>query len=96
MCYHYDYKKWSYGDHMRDIPVTEAKAKLLQFLDEVERGASFRVTRHGRPIARIVPEQEERAREAEESAAAIRAIRRRSKGMTVAEILPAKEQGRRF
>jgi len=81
---------------MRDIAVTEAKAKLLQFLDEVERGASFRVTRHGRPIARIVPEQEERAREAEESANAIRAIRRRSKGMTVAEILSAKEQGRRF
>jgi prevent-host-death family protein len=81
---------------MRDIAVTEAKAKLLQFLDEVERGASFRVTRHGRPIARIVPEHDERVREVQESAAAIRAIRSRSKGMTVEEILSAKEQGRRF
>jgi prevent-host-death family protein len=81
---------------MREIPVTEAKAKLLQFLDEVERGVSFRLTRHGRAIARIVPDTDARNEEAADAAAAIRAIGRRSKGMTVAEILSAKQAGRRF
>jgi prevent-host-death family protein len=81
---------------MREIPVTEVKAKLLQFLDEVERGATFRLTRHGRPIARIVPEKEARGKESAQAAAEIRAIGRRSRGMTVAEILQAKEEGRRF
>jgi prevent-host-death family protein len=80
---------------VREIPVTEVKAKLLQFLDEVERGASFRLTRHGRPIARIVPERDARSEESAQAAAQIRAIGRRSKGMTVAEILSAKEEGRR-
>jgi len=81
---------------MREIPVTEVKAKLLQFLDEVERGATFRLTRHGRPIARIVPEQDARSQESAQAAAQIRAIGRRSKGMTVAEIISAKEEGRRY
>jgi len=81
---------------MRDIPVTEAKAKLLQFLDEVEGGATFRLTRHGHVIARIVPERQARREEATQAADAIRAIGRRTAGMTASEILSAKEEGRRF
>jgi len=81
---------------MREIPVTEVKAKLLQFLDEVERGATFRLTRHGRPIARIVPEPDARSEESAQAAAQIRAIGRRSKGMTAAEIISAREEGRRY
>ena len=81
---------------MREIAVTEAKAKLLEFMDEVERGASFRITRHGRPIARLVPEQAELERAAREAVESIRAIRRRSKGMTIEEILSARDEGRRF
>lgn len=79
---------------MRDIAVTEAKAKLLEFMDEVERGASFRITRHGRPIARLVPESDVVAREAAEAVAAIRAIRSRNQGMTIEEILEARDEGR--
>lgn len=79
---------------MREIAVTEAKAKLLEFMDEVERGASFRITRHGRPIARLVPESAAVAREAAEAVAAIRAIRSRTKSMTMKEILAARDEGR--
>lgn len=81
---------------MRDIAVTEAKAKLLEFMDEVERGASFRITRHGRPIARLVPETAERAKAVDEAVKSILAIRRRNKGMTTEEILSAIDEGRRF
>ena len=45
---------------MRDIQASDAKTHLPQILDEVERGETVRITRHGRPIARIVPETNRR------------------------------------
>ena len=45
-----------YDDHMvREVTATEAKAKLLALLDEVENGEPVDITRHGRRVARIVP-----------------------------------------
>lgn len=81
---------------MREIAATEAKSKFLQFLDEVERGETIRITRHGRPIARIVPDAEARAEAADRAVAAIRAIRKQSKGMTIEEILALRDDSRRF
>ena len=43
---------------MQTIQASEAKTKFLSILDEVERGESVLITRHGKPIARIVPEAE--------------------------------------
>jgi prevent-host-death family protein len=37
------------------MTATEAKAKLLALLDEVEAGDEFEITRHGRKVARLVP-----------------------------------------
>lgn len=36
---------------MREIRALEAKAHLAQILDEVERGETIVITRHGRAIA---------------------------------------------
>ena len=45
-----------YDDPMvREVTATEAKAKLLALLDEVENGEPVDITRHGRRVARIVP-----------------------------------------
>ena len=45
-----------YDDQMvREVTATEAKAKLLSLLDEVESGEPVDITRHGRRIARLVP-----------------------------------------
>ena len=41
---------------MRSIQSAEAKARFSSLLDEVERGETIVITRHGKPIARIVPE----------------------------------------
>lgn len=41
---------------MREIQASEAKARLSQVLDEVERGETVIITRHGRAVARIIPE----------------------------------------
>ena len=81
---------------MRQIKSSEAKAKLSEVLDSVERGETVQVTRHGKPIARIVPESDGRQQEID---AAVDAIRTRGKlngHVTVAEILSARDEGRRF
>jgi len=45
-----------YSDHMpKRVTATEAKAKILALLDEVEAGDEIEITRHGRSIARLVP-----------------------------------------
>ncbi len=45
-----------YTDHMaRKITATNAKARLLALLDEVEQGEEVEITRHGRTVARLAP-----------------------------------------
>ena len=40
---------------MQEIGVFEAKKTLGALLDRVERGEEIVITRHGRPVARLVP-----------------------------------------
>ena len=40
---------------MREIGAFEAKNKLGTLLDWVEQGEEIVITRHGRPVARMVP-----------------------------------------
>jgi prevent-host-death family protein len=40
---------------MRTVTATEAKAKLLALLDDVESGEEIRITRHGVTVARLAP-----------------------------------------
>ena len=41
-----------------ELQASDAKAKFAELLDQVERGRTVRITRHGKAIARIVPEEE--------------------------------------
>ncbi len=81
---------------MKSVQATEAKAKFAELLRDVERGEVVQITRHGKTIARIVPEIDERARRR----AAVQAIldyqaSRKEPGMTVGEFLSARDEGRR-
>jgi prevent-host-death family protein len=81
---------------MIEIQASEAKTHLPRLLDDVERCTTIAITRHGRRIARIVPETELRR---EEIAAAIRdidALRGEPGGMTIGEILAARHEGHRY
>lgn len=40
---------------MRQLGAYEAKTHLSRLLDEVERGESFAITKHGRRVALLVP-----------------------------------------
>ena len=62
---------------MREIQASEAKVHLPQLLDDVERGETLIITRHGRRIARIVPELDRRQEEIDKALTAIRDLRKR-------------------
>jgi prevent-host-death family protein len=40
---------------LREVGAFEAKNKLGTLLDRVERGEEIVITRHGKPVARLVP-----------------------------------------
>ena len=81
---------------MREIQAYDAKARLPQLLDEVERGETLVITRHGRAIARIVPEVNRRQEEVDRALASIRELRNRTGKLTLDEILSARDQGREY
>jgi len=81
---------------MREIQASDAKARLPQLLDDVERGETLIITRHGRRIARIVPEANRRQAEVDRSLASIRELRKRTAKVTLEEILSAREEGRKY
>jgi prevent-host-death family protein len=81
---------------MREIQASDAKARLPQLLDDVERGETLIITRHGRAIARIVPEMNRRQEEVDRALASIRELRKRTLKVSKGEILSAKEEGRKY
>ena len=61
---------------MREVGAFEAKNKLGQLLDLVERGEEIVITRHGKPVARLVPPRE--ALDRDQARAAIKRLRDRA------------------
>ena len=78
---------------MREIQASEAKTHLPQILDDVERGETVIITRHGRPIARLVPESDRRRAEIDDAMASIEARRRHAPRISVKEILRRATKG---
>ena len=70
---------------MESVGAYEAKTHLAQLLDRVARGEEIRITRHGRPIARLVPEVDEESADVRAAIAEIKELRkgqRLGKGLT--------------
>ena len=81
---------------MREVQASDAKTHLPQLLDEVERGETLVITRHGRPIARLTPETDRRREDTDQAIAAIKALRRRTGKVTVEDLLSARHEGHRL
>ncbi|MBW4092291.1 MAG: type II toxin-antitoxin system prevent-host-death family antitoxin [Proteobacteria bacterium] len=82
------------------IGAYDAKSRLSHLLDRVERGEQFVITRHGHPIARLVPEPGGPDRAAAHAAvAAITALRQdlaaRGVRVTQDDIRALRDEGRR-
>jgi prevent-host-death family protein len=57
---------------MREIQASEAKAHFFSLLDDVERGETLVIKRHGKAVARIVPERKRRQEEIDRAVASIK------------------------
>ena len=78
---------------MRPVQASDAKTHLPLLLDEVERGETIPTTRHGKPIARLVPEADRRQAEISRVITDLRAMRRdKDNKLSVAEILASRHE----
>lgn len=59
----------------------DAKTHLSQLLQEVEKGQSITITKRGKPVARLVPAQEESETSVEHIVEELASIRRGIKGV---------------
>ena len=77
-------------------PLNEAKAGLSALLDRVERGEELVITRHGKPIAHIIPyHQSPRGSDLTAVYKNMLKVRRGIKKLSVNDICAAIKEGRR-
>jgi prevent-host-death family protein len=84
---------------MSKVTAFEAKTRFGELLDRVARGEEVVITRHDKPVARIVPEGVPRLEEVHRSVSGLRelqaSIRRRSRAkLSDREVRAAIEEGR--
>lgn len=81
---------------METVGAFEAKTHLSDLLERVEQGEAFTITRHGKPVAKLVPAASARS-EADAREAVERLLEfgrgRSLKGLTIRELI---DEGRRF
>ena len=83
---------------MREVQATEAKTHLAQLLSEVEHGETIVITRHGKPIAHLVPAEAQKRATRRAAVERFEAWRATWKGidMSLEEILDARHEGHRY
>jgi prevent-host-death family protein len=81
---------------MVEVGTYDAKARLSELLDKVEAGETVVITRHGRAVARLVPEPQ--LREARVRATIEQMFRERAGRAAPSrdQILAMRDEGRRF
>lgn len=80
---------------MREVQSSEVKTHLSQLLGEVERGGTIVITRHGRAIARLVPETDQRRAEIVATMERLAAFRKTMPSISTDDILSARHEGHR-
>jgi prevent-host-death family protein len=81
---------------MRRVQASDAKTHLPQLLSEVERGETIVITRHGRAIARLVPETDQRQDRLRHVKEQIAAFRRSVPALGMEDVLSARHEGHKY
>jgi prevent-host-death family protein len=88
---------------MKQIRSSDAKARFSELLDEVEQGETISITRHGKLIAHILPDdvyrqvkQEDHNAKGRRAILKLMELRKKAGRATVEEILAWRDEGRRF
>lgn len=80
---------------METIGAFEAKTNLGKILDRVEKGEQILISRHGRPIARIVPYEGKGQNEIVQAMSEIRKVRESTKKFSKGELQAFVREGRK-
>jgi prevent-host-death family protein len=80
---------------MSTVSAYEAKTHLPRLLRAAERGETVIITRHGKPVAQLGPVQNQPREEVAQVIARMKRARARRARVTVAEILSARDEGRK-
>ena len=81
---------------MRAVQSSDAKARLAEYLDEVERGEVIVITRHGKPIAHLVPAPDVDQERVIRAIEGLRALRKTLPPVSVDEILSWRHEGHKY
>lgn len=81
---------------MATVSAYEAKTHLPRLLREVERGETVIITRHGKPVAKLAPVDDQRRAEVAEAIERIKALRRRLPKVPLEELLAARHEGHKY
>ncbi len=81
---------------METIGAFEAKTRLSELLDRASRGETIVITKHGHPVARLVPGGPQDTERVAKAVERLRGFRGVLAGMTIDELLAARRQGHRF
>ncbi len=81
---------------VREIQSSVVKARLPQFLDEVERGETIVITRHGRAVAHLVPAPERDRDRVRQALNGITALRHKTARVTLDELLASRHEGHKY
>jgi prevent-host-death family protein len=79
-----------------EYQASEAKAKWSELLDQVERGRTVRITRHGKTIARVAPEGEVRGAAVAEAIKRLKALSRTFGKAPLDEVLASRHEGHKY
>lgn len=79
---------------MASVGAYDAKTRLAELLDRVEKGEQITITRHGVPVAVLVPVEPPRSMTVSEAIADIKALRigKRLDGLSIRDLV---NEGRR-
>ena len=80
---------------MKTIGAFEAKNRLSELLDAAENGEEVMITKHGRPVAKLVPVEEFDRAKAREAAAWLKEFRSKHslRGLKIKDLI---NEGRKY
>ncbi len=81
---------------MQTIGAYEAKTHLPRLLERVASGETLTITRHGRPIARLVPVETDDRERAAQAARRIEERRNRLGSASLTELIDSIHEGHRY
>ena len=81
---------------MTTVTAYEAKTHLPRLIRAVEQGETVIITRHGKPVAKLAPVEDQRRADVAEVMKRMEALRRRLPKVSLDEILAWRHEGHKY